>query len=219
MLPLQILRRIAGYLVSLLNDIFGPSKEEIWSQLAAEFKGSHRPDGMMKSGGVRCRHRNWELVLDTCVVDSGKTTTRYTRLRAPFINKDGLYVKIYRKDFISGIRSFFGMHDIEIGDAYFDEQFIIKGNDASKIRQLLADPTLKKLIDGQPRISLEIKDDEGLFSEAFPDGVDEIQFQAVGVMKDLDELKGLFYLFARLLDRLVRIDSAYPDDPGVRLSF
>ncbi|NND98008.1 MAG: DUF3137 domain-containing protein [Pirellulaceae bacterium] len=205
--------------MGLLNDVFGPSKDEIWSQLAAEVRGQHTPDGTMKSGGIRCRHRQWELVLDTCVVSTGKRTTQYTRMRAPFINKDGLYLKLYRKDFLTGIRSFFGMHDIEIGDSYFDEQFIIKGNDAVKIRQLLADPKLKQLIDQQPRISLEIKDDEGLFGAAFPEGVDEVVFLAIGVMKDLDHLMSLFQLFAVLLERLVRIDSAYEDDPGVHLSY
>lgn len=205
--------------MGLLNDVFGPSKNEIWSQLAAELGGEHKADGMMKSGGVRCQHKQWEFVLDTCVVDSGKVTKQYTRMRAPFINKDGLYVKLYRKDFLTGIRSFFGMHDIKIGDDYFDEQFIIKGNNAPKIRQLLADPRLKQLIDQQPRISLEIKDDQGVFGAAFPEGVDEIVFLAVGVMKDLDKLMGLFELFATLLERLVRIDSAYEDDPGVKLSY
>ncbi|MGI9470753.1 MAG: hypothetical protein ACR2NZ_04405 [Rubripirellula sp.] len=203
--------------MGLLRDVFGPSKDEIWSQLAAEIGGEHIGDGTMKSGGVRCRHRQWEFVLDTCVINSGQGTTQYTRMRAPFINKDGLYVKLYRKDFLTGIRSFFGMHDIEIGDKYFDDQFIIKGNDAAKIRALLGDGTLKRLIDLQPRISLEIKDDEGLFGAAFPDGVDEVVFLAVGAMQDLDHLKGLFQLFARLLERLVRIDSAYEDDPGVHL--
>ena len=133
--------------MGLLNDIFGPSKDALWSQVAAEVCGEHKPDGLSKSGGVRCKHKQWEIVLDTCTVNSGKGTTQYTRMRAPFINKDGLYFKLYRKDFLTGIRSFFGMHDIEVGDKYFDEQFIIKGNNAPKLRQLLADPALKQLID------------------------------------------------------------------------
>ena len=77
---------------------------------------------------------------------------------------------------------------------------------------------MKQLIDAQPRISLEIKDDEGLFGARFPEGVDELVFLSIGVIKDVEQLKQLFELFARLLERLVRVDSAYEDDPGVRLS-
>ena len=205
--------------MGLLRDIFGPSKNEIWSQIAAEVGGEFKKDGAMKSGGIRCQHQQWELILDTFVVSNGKSSTPYTRMRAPFVNKDDLYFKIYRKSIFTGIRSFFGMHDIEIGDPYFDDEFVIKGNNAQKIRELLADPQLKDLMNRQPRISLEIKDDEGFFGTRFPEGVDQLVFQAVGVMKDVENVKEIFELFAVVLERLVRIDSAYEDDPGVRLSF
>lgn len=204
--------------MGLLHDIFGPSKNEIWSQIAAEVGGEFKKDGRFKSGGIRCKHQQWELLLDTYVVSTGQTSITYTRMRAPFINKDGLYVKLYRKSLLTGIRSFFGMHDIEIGDPYFDDEFIIKGNSADQIRLLLADPQLKTLINAQPRISLEIKDDEGFFGTTFPDGVDQLVFLAVGVMKDVEAVKGLFELFAVFLERLVQIDSAYENDPGVRLT-
>lgn len=115
-------------------------------------------------------------------------------------------------------RSKDGFGRIEIGNKYLDDQFIVQGNDATNIRQLLADPVQMQLIDKQPRIHLEIKDDEGLFGAAFPERVDELAFLAVGVMKTLHHSKSLFYLFARLMERLVRIDSAYEDDPGIRLS-
>jgi hypothetical protein len=109
------------------------------------------------------------------------------------------------------------MQDLVIGDDFFDEKFVIKGNDEERIRQLLSDDKLKQLIDMQPRITLEVRDDEGWFGTKFPDGVDQVVFQCVGVMKDTDKLKSLFYLFSVLLGRLVEIDSAYEHDPGVRL--
>jgi len=36
-------------------------------------------------------------------------------------------------------------------------------------------------------------------------------------LKDTKHLKGLFYLFSMLLERLVQIDSAYEDDPQIKL--
>lgn len=62
-----------------------------------------------------------------------------------------------------------------------------------------------------------IRDDEGWFGTAFPDGVDQLYFSSVGVIKDTEHLKGLFYLFSTLLERLVQIDSAYEHDPKITL--
>ena len=37
-----------------------------------------------------------------------------------------------------------------------------------------------------------MKDDEGWFSTSFPEGVDELYFQVVGVIKDVEQLKSLY---------------------------
>jgi hypothetical protein len=73
------------------------------------------------------------------------------------------------------------------------------------------------LMEAQPRIRVQVKDDEGWFGTRFPDGVDELYFVAVGVIKDLELLRGLFDLFAALLHQLCNIGSAYENDPGVTL--
>ncbi len=109
------------------------------------------------------------------------------------------------------------MQDIEIGDSFFDEQFIIKGNDPEKIKLLFADDRIKELCQRQPKIHLRIKDDEGRFGPDFPEGVDELYFECLGVIKETVLLKSLFALFCFILERLVQIDSAYEDDPQIIL--
>lgn len=203
--------------MGMLRSAFGPSKNEIWSQIADEIGGELILDRFWKSGGLRFQHGEWEILLDTFTVQHDKSSSTYTRLRAPFVNKDGLQLKLAREGFFSKIGKLFGSQDIQIGDPYFDEKFVIKGNDEDKIRQLLASDKLKQLIDLQPRIWLSIKDNEGWFGKSYPDDVDLIEFQCGGVVKDKERLHSLFFLFATLLERLVEIDSAYAHDPGVRL--
>jgi len=48
-------------------------------------------------------------------------------------------------------------------------------------------------------VQFTVKDDEGWFSTAFPKGVDELYFSVVGVIKDVERLKSLYYLFAEVL--------------------
>jgi hypothetical protein len=57
----------------------------------------------------------------------------------------------------------------------------------------------------------------GIWGKSCPQGVDELHFEVVGVIKDIDRLKLLFELFSETLDELCRMGSACEDDPQVRL--
>ena len=186
------------------KSIFGPSKDEIWSQIATDIGGefTKRKGG---KGVLLYRHGEWQILLSTYTVrTSGDSSTTDTQMRARFINKGGLYFRIYREGFFSSIGKFFGMQDIKIGDPFFDKQFVIKGNNPEKIKQLLADSRVKELCQRQPSIHLRIKNNE-------------LYFTCAGVMKEKVLLKGVFELFGLILERLVQIDSAYADDPQVTL--
>ncbi len=200
--------------------IFGPSKDEIWSQIAKDISGEFIEGGFWGEDVLIYKHGEWQILLDnyTIMMPTGTVTipVTYTRMRAPFINKDGLYFNIYREGFFSAIRKLFGMQDIKIGDPFFDDQFIVKGNNPDKIKLLLADAKIKELCQEQPQIHFEIKDDEGWLGPDFPEGVDQLSFQC-GVINETALLKSLFELFSITLERLVQIDSAYEDDPKVQL--
>lgn len=199
------------------KSIFGPSKDEIWAQIATDIGGEFIQGGFWGKDVIIYKHGEWQILLDTYVVSAGTSSYTVTRMRAPFVNKDDLYFKISRQGFFSSIGKFFGMQDIEIGDPFFDDQFIIKGNNPEKIKLLLADKNIQELCQRQPRIQLRIKDDEGRFGTDFPEGVDELCFECIGVIKETALLKSLFALFCLILERLVRLDSAYADDPEVIL--
>jgi hypothetical protein len=196
---------------------FGPNKEEIWQQLCREIGAEFVAGGFWKGSKAQARVGPWTITLDTFTVSNGESSQTYTRMRAPFVNPDGLRFTIYRQGFFSELGKLFGMQDIEIGDHEFDEAFIIQGNDEFKVRYLFADARLRSLALAQPRLRLTVKDDEGWFRTQFPEGVDELYFQAGGVIKDVERLKGLFDLFAEVLERLCRLGSASRKDPGVTL--
>jgi hypothetical protein len=203
--------------MGLLREIFGPSKEEIWSQLSREIGADYEEGGFFKNGKVVLSHRQWEITLDTYAVHTGKSTITYTRMRAPFMNRDGFRFKIYRKNVFSGIGKLFGVQDVEVGDAFFDDQFIIQGEPEHLVGSLLTNGMIRQLIQSQKDIHFQIKDDEGLFRKNFPEGVDELSFEVVGIIKDRERLKSLFDLFSLVLDELCRLGSAYETDPQVKL--
>jgi hypothetical protein len=203
--------------MSLLRSLFGPSKDDVWSQLADQVGGRFTDGGFFGRDRLEVRVDPWVLTLDTYTVSNGKHHTTYTRLRAPFVNADGFRFTVYRAGLFSPLGTMLGMQDIEIGDPNFDQAFVLKGNDEDKVRRFFADNTLKALLYAQSDIHLEVKDDEGWFGQSFPEGVDELYFSRVGVMTSLPELHALFDLFGHTLHRLCHFGSAYENDPDIRL--
>jgi len=203
--------------MGFLRKMFGPRKEEVWRKLCDEVGADFVKGGFWKGDKVVARVEEWAITLDTYTQSSGKHSTTYTRMRAPYVNKDGFRFGIYRKGFLSGLGKKLGMQDIEVGYAEFDRDFIIKGNDESKVRALCANPRIRELIKAQPSIHFQVKDDEGWFRKSFPEGVDELHFQVTGVIKDIERLKSLYELFAVTLNHLCQVGSAYEDDPNMTL--
>jgi len=204
--------------MGILRELFGPSKEEIWQQLSREISAEYRKGGFFADSKVALSHRQWQITLDTYTVSTGKSHVTYTRIRAPFVNPDGFRFNIYRKGIFSGIAKLLGTQDIEIGDSYFDEEFIIQASSEDLVRRLLTRIDIRQLLQKEPSIHFEVKDDEGWFKKSFPEGVDELYFQTMGVITDIDRLKDLFNLFAAVLDQLCRMGAAYEKDPGVTVN-
>lgn len=198
--------------------LFGPSRKEIWEKLSAEIHAEYIEGGIWKGDKVQAHVDNWIVVLDTYTVSTGKSSITYTRMRAPFKNLEKLYFKIYREGLFSNLGKLFGMQDISVGYEKFDENFIIKSNNEIKIKQLFSYEKVRELIEAQPDISLEIKDDEGYFGDYFPKDADELYFLAPGVIKDIEQLKELFELFSEVLKELSNLGIASNEGVSVELS-
>lgn len=198
-----------------MSGLFGPSKKEIWKQLAQELSADFIDGGFFKKDKVVAYHRNWVITLDTYTVSTGKSSHTYTRIRAPYVNRDDFLFTIFRKNIFSGIGKLLGMKDVVVGYPEFDENFIIQGNDERKLKMMFSNPKIRELISYQPAIQLQIKDDEGWFSSKFPEGINELYFQVLGVISDIVRLHDLYDLFAETLDHLCEIGTAEEDDPGI----
>lgn len=205
--------------MGLLRDAFGPSQNEIWSQIADEIGGELIHGDFWDKDVLEFRHKEWTIMLDTYKAPgSNHSTSTYTRMRAPFVNKDNFYFNIFKESVFTSIGKLFGMQDIIIGDRFFDDSFVIKSNSEHKVKKLLESEKLKQLVTSIPRIKFCIKDDDGrIFKSGFPSGVDVLYFEYLGVIRDKQTLFNLFLLFSAVLERLVQIDSAYEDDPRVSL--
>jgi len=204
--------------MGILRKVFGPSRKEIWRQFCAQTGSTYVPGGFAKTDKIEATHGPWTVTLDTFVVSSGKSAVIFTRMRAPYVNPDGFRFTVYRKGIFTEIGKWLGMQDVTVGHDEFDRDFVIKGNDEQKLRRLFSSQKIRDLISAQPDIHFSVEDDEGkLWGKNFPEGVDELYFQVLGVIKDIERLKLLYELFAETLDELCRMGSAYEQAPPVKL--
>lgn len=194
--------------------LFGPSKKEIWKQFSEQVGGDFQDrKSWGKTDKVYAYHKDWEICLDNFVVSTGSTTVTYTRFRAAYVYRDNFTFRIFRRSIIHDISKKFGLQDIEVGYKDFDRDFIIQGNDTRKLEMLFAHDRIRDLISRQKHIELKIKEDEGIFKNKYPAGINELYFHALGVIKDLDRLYNIYDLFTELLDHLYEIGTADEDNP------
>lgn len=192
-------------------DPFGKYKREIWQQLADQLHGDFFRGKMFKSDRVEAFYNEWMVTLDTFTVD--KMT--FTRIRAPYVNRDDFLFKISRENTGDRIAKVFGKEDIEVGFPAFDKDFIIQGSDERKLQMMFANPKIRQILSYQPKVRLQLRKEAPLFTKPrFPEGVNELYYQSGTIIKDLDQLNDLFDLFAHTLDHLCAIGTAYVDDPG-----
>ena len=196
---------------------FESSRAALWRELAQQLQGTYVQGNFWSGDKIEISSPPWTITLDAMNVPMGVSPSWMTRLRAPFVNKDGLRFRLYRTGFATELAKAFGMQDVTIGDKEFDDAYVVKSNDEAKVKQLLADEKIRKLLLAQPDVRFEVKSDEGWFAKHFPEGVDELYCAAEGVLKDIDKLKQLYELFAETLQQLCRIGAATPGDPGIKL--
>ena len=190
-----------------MRKLFGPSREEIWRQLADAIGGEYIPATFWNRDRVESSHADWTIVCDTYFHAGMKADC--TRIRAPFVNPEGFRFTVYRRGLFSSIGALLGLQDVEVGHDSFDRDFVIKASEEGRLRTLFADPGIRDLIARQPRIRFGVREVSHEFRSRFPDRADELCFEVPGIIKDVPRLKLLFDLFAETLDQLCQMGSAY----------
>lgn len=197
--------------------IFGPSQKEIWQDFAKQIEGEYIEGGFFKAKRIEAKFENWTIVFDTYTQSNGKTSTVYTRIRIPYKIQEDFQFQIYSKSFFSDIGKALGMQDIEIGYKQFDNQYIIKGNDEEKLRQIFKNQRIRELMESQKRINLDIKSGKRLFEQKIPEDIRVLYFYDMGVIKDPERLKNLYFLMVLLINEMVNVRLISRENPNFTL--
>lgn len=194
-----------------LKELFGLSRDHIWRQLAEKMGANYVEGSFWKSPAVEASHGEWTITLQGVTIGR----SNYTSIRTFYVNPDGFRFAIHRTGVFSEIEKWLGLlTDMDVGYPDFDREFIIKGTDQAKLRQLFSNARIRDLINAQPQIHFSVQKAPGfftrdIFAPKLPDNVDILQFLVPGGLHDEQRLRLLFDLFAETLEELCRMGSAY----------
>lgn len=191
-------------------------EERAWRQLSGEIGGKFIADESGQEMTVAAKAKQWTIVARTFTLTTYRAgTTRGVRMTAAYMSRDGFRFRVLRKGRFARLRrKLFGNKDIEVGYPEFDRDFIIQGNDESKVRALLANPRIRELIRFQPSVHFEVVQTKA--DRSLPKGVQALYYPMDRVITDVDQLKSLFELFEETLNQLCQIGSASEDKPDFK---
>jgi hypothetical protein len=104
-----------------------------WEELAQLVEGRFVPAGGPWSQPtpplVECIVEDLTIVLDSYVASAGRAAIQYTRARVEVPTVGDRTVKISREGVLASLGKLFGTQDVQVGDARYDDTFLLKASD------------------------------------------------------------------------------------------
>ena len=135
--------------MGFLRQLFRPSREEIWRQLCSEIGAQYVEGGFWKGDKVQAHCGQWSITLDTYSQSNGKTSTTYTRMRAPYVNKDGFQFHDLSERSFQRAWQVAGNAACGRGLPGLRRRLYHQGQRRSQTAGLFADPKIRQLIEMQ----------------------------------------------------------------------
>jgi len=198
--------------MGLFDKLLGKDRQEAWKILSEEMGALYIDRGLFKGGPmVILNYKNWEITLDVYTERTGgqnSTSTSYTRIAVPFVKLSDFNLTVYPEKSIQKLTKRLGSQDIIIGIPEIDDMFMIKSNDSQKAKYVVTNERFQHLLHGMGTARLVIQDSKGLFTRQENVVFSEINYQHVGMIRDLEMIKSMFMLVEVSLDLMVKIGKA-----------
>jgi len=127
---------VAAMLVAILIFVHRATAvrtKRVWEELAGLVDGTFVPAGGSWSGPtppmVECTVQGLDVVVDTYVASIGRASLVYTRARTQVPTLADRTVKISREGVLASVGKLFGTQDVQVGDARYDDGFLIRASD------------------------------------------------------------------------------------------
>lgn len=129
-------------------------RRDVWKEVARKLDGDFKPGSDELWAGQVGSGASLEVTVDGVTVlvrlstrtSGSDTSSIYTTLQAKATAPSGMSLKIYAETFFSKIGRAVGLQDVQIGDAAFDDAFMVKANDEVFARAWLNATVRKRML-------------------------------------------------------------------------
>ena len=198
-------------------------KREIWKLLADKIGGSFIEGESWRDERVVLNYKHFSIILNIRPNGGGKRHQYYeTKVQCSFISTNQFKLKIFHENAFTHAGKVFGINDIELDNAKFDNEFYIKSNQRETAIKFLNKDSLQKIYFAATKnldlmVTTEIKDSNSFFSlESNPTNSFSISIKKRGEETDIERLISWFDLCKITLDRLIEIDEAEDKIPHIQ---
>ncbi|MBI2810186.1 MAG: hypothetical protein HYX67_05080 [Candidatus Melainabacteria bacterium] len=194
---------------NLRSSVYG--WKSVWMDLADEAKGEFLEDNNVAR--VRVPMTPWTVTFE--MHSKGKN---HSKILLPFETKSDFEFEIYNRSWVADAQKKFGLQDIIVGYEDFDRDFIIKGNDESKVKKLYSSETLREMIQLQKAVRLGIHTKGALKQYGqVPAGIHVLAFEEDDAINSFDRLISLLELMRASMTQLCEMGVASTAEPGFQI--
>ncbi|HEY9676594.1 MAG TPA: hypothetical protein V6C76_01230 [Drouetiella sp.] len=191
---------------NLRSSVYG--WKSVWMDLADEAKGEFTENNGVAR--VRIPMAPWTVTFE-CSHSKGKD---HSRILLAYDAKSDFVFDIYNRSWLADAQKTLGMQDIVVGYDEFDRDYIIKGSDINKVKQLFSFENIREMIQLQKAVRLGVRKDAA--AKAFgkvPSGVHVLVFEEEEAINSFDRLVSLLELFRAVMTQLTELKVAGVSEP------
>ncbi len=186
-------------------------RNAVWATYARKNEGKFVDGGMFGVSELRVPYRDWELVLSGAkgYTDGEIRLDDFYKLTVLFKARTKFTFNVFRE----GTYEYLGKRiprliDFLVGEEDFDAEFVVNANERDKIKALLKDNALKRMIATLYFVDFKLIKGSQLKGAKLARDMYQLRLVGEGLIMDDALLVHLFKLFGMVLDRLVDIGVA-----------
>lgn len=201
--------------MTLRSSVYG--WKSVWMDFAEEKSGDFVEGQKEVTVRVPVANKPWAITFS--MLDRKAPAPDETTAQMAYKAKDDFSFAIHSKTWVAEAGKLFGMQDIEVGDAEFDRDYIIKGNDIQAVRTLFSSDDLRERIREQKSIRLVVLTSAAQLKEFgnVPKGTHVLSFTENEAINSFERLNEIYELLVKIAEKLTHMGKAVEADPGIEI--
>ncbi len=188
--------------MSQLSTDFDAHEDSLWEQLEPLIRTELKGDRDWVHDRLIVSEGEWKVALD-CHEHAGyRSTSKYTRLHAPYVSENPFAFLIRHESLSDRLGKLLGEQDVQTGEADLDHSFLMQATGEKRLRTILTRPRLRELLRAEPEVVIVLHDDHGYWRDHYETTTRDVTIEVHGHEKDVERLQRLFHILAEIMSGL-----------------